>query len=336
MSVTAAEELGDFFRVATGHAPYDYQLRLALADRTPDLVEVPTGAGKTQAVLAAWLFARRVRGVGPRRLVYALPMRTLVEQTVDVARSMRESLGLTSEELPVHVLTGGERPASFQGWPERPESEQILVGTIDMLLSRALNRATARAAFSGRCRLGFLNSDCWWVLDEVQLMGPARSTSAQLQGLRAKLGSACACETTWMSATIDRDVLVTVDRPQLGPALTLSEQDRSTDQLSQRLNAIKRLDRVDVSGHPPARLPSAIAGAVLGRHMAGTRSIVVLNRVDLAQGVLRALRQKLKGRVPIRCCCIRAFAHPSEPLAWPRRWLRWRGMVLAGSSSRRR
>lgn len=119
-------------------------------------------------------------------------------------------------------------------------------------------------------------------------MGPARSTSAQLQGLRAKLGGACACETTWMSATIDRDALVTVDRPQLGPALTLSVQDRSADRLSRRLNAVKRLERVDVSAHAPARLPGVIAGAVLDRHAGGRRSIVVLNRVDLAQGVLRA------------------------------------------------
>ena len=298
MAVTTAEEFGAFFRRATGQAPYDYQRRLALAEHPPDVVTVPTGAGKTQAVLAAWLFARRVRGVGPRRLVYALPMRTLVEQTVGVARSMRESLGLSDQELRVHVLMGGEPPASFQGWREHPESDQILVGTIDMLLSRALNRGYGESRFQWPVSFGFLNSDCWWVLDEVQLMGPARSTSAQLQGLRAKLGRACICETTWMSATIDRDALVTVDRLQLGPALTLSERDRLTDQLSRRLNATKRLVRVDVSGHPPARLPRVIADAMLDRHAAGTRSIVVLNRVDLAQGVLRALRQQLKGPGP--------------------------------------
>ena len=78
----------------------------------------------------------------------------------------------------------------------------------------------------------------------------------------------------------------------------LSDRDRSGEQLLGRLNAVKRLERVDVSGHPPARLPRAIARAVLDRHVAGTRSIVVLNRVDLAQGVLRALRQELKGSGP--------------------------------------
>ena len=225
-------------------------------------------------------------------------MRTLVEQTVDVARAMRERLGLSDEELPVHVLMGGEAPASFQGWREHPESEQILVGTIDMLLSRALNRGYGESRFQWPVSFGFLNCDCWWVLDEVQLMGPARSTSAQLHGLRSKLGSARGCVTTWMSATIDRDALITVDHPQLETTLTLSDRDRSGEQLSRRLNAVKRLERVDVSGHPAARLPRAIARAVIERHVAGTRSIVVLNRVDLAQDVLRALRQELKGSGP--------------------------------------
>ena len=36
----------DFFRQATGNAPYDYQVRLAEADPWPELLEAPTGAGK--------------------------------------------------------------------------------------------------------------------------------------------------------------------------------------------------------------------------------------------------------------------------------------------------
>ncbi len=37
----------DFFQKATGNPPYDYQVRLAEADPWPDLLEAPTGAGKT-------------------------------------------------------------------------------------------------------------------------------------------------------------------------------------------------------------------------------------------------------------------------------------------------
>lgn len=40
-----------FFERATGHRPYGYQARIA-RDGLPDLVQVPTGAGKTGVILA--------------------------------------------------------------------------------------------------------------------------------------------------------------------------------------------------------------------------------------------------------------------------------------------
>ena len=291
--VTVADNFNAFFGRATGHAPYDYQRALALSEAPPAVLEVPTGAGKTQAILAAWLFARRVRRIGPRRLVYALPMRTLVEQTLEVARGMRERLGLEDSELPIHVLMGGEPPASLAGWRERPATEQILIGTVDMLLSRALNRGYGESRFQWPVSFGLLNSDCRWVLDEVQLMGPARSTSAQLDGLRAKLGTAADCETVYVSATVDREALVTVDRPELGEVLELSAGDR-TGPLARRLNAVKRLERCDLGDMAVARLPQAVAQAVLARHERGTRSIVVLNRVELAQQVFASLQRETR------------------------------------------
>ena len=77
----------DFFRIATGNAPYDYQSRLAGNDSgtacRSQLINIPTGLGKTAAVVLAWLWNRvqLQNPKWPRRLVYCLPMRTLVEQT---------------------------------------------------------------------------------------------------------------------------------------------------------------------------------------------------------------------------------------------------------------
>ncbi|MBU6402064.1 MAG: hypothetical protein KGS61_17235 [Verrucomicrobia bacterium] len=52
------------------------------------LIKVPTGLGKTAAVVLAWLWNRsQLRNpksaiqIGHRHLVYRLPMRPLVEQT---------------------------------------------------------------------------------------------------------------------------------------------------------------------------------------------------------------------------------------------------------------
>ena len=82
----------EFFREATGHAPYDYQGRLATGDADrhckSQLINVPTGLGKTAAVVLAWLWNRLSPSINaqpsalnppqwPRRLVYCLPMRTV-------------------------------------------------------------------------------------------------------------------------------------------------------------------------------------------------------------------------------------------------------------------
>jgi CRISPR-associated endonuclease/helicase Cas3 len=51
-----------FFEAATDHAPYDYQRRLAVGDAgwpcEPQLINVPTGLGKTAAGVLAWLWNR--------------------------------------------------------------------------------------------------------------------------------------------------------------------------------------------------------------------------------------------------------------------------------------
>lgn len=279
-----------FFSAATGHEPYDYQCALGESDKPPAVLNVPTGAGKTQALIVSWLYARRMRHAGPRRLVYALPMRTLVEQTREVACGIRERLKLQDEELPIRTLMGGADQAELRAWQQWPESDQILIGTIDMLLSRALNRGYAISRFMWPVPFGLLNNDCRWVFDEVQLMGSARATSAQIDGLRASLGTVLPCETVWVSATVNREALKTIDHPQLGSETSLSEKDRS-GALKKRLEAAKTLQRIDLEKHSAADLAPAIATAALEHHVGGTRTLVVLNTVDLAQAVYKELRR---------------------------------------------
>lgn len=85
-----------------GFGPFDYQRRLA-AEPWPELLDVPTGMGKTAAVVLAWLWKRGWRAGAqrdkpdaqtPRRLVYCLPMRVLVEQTYENAIRWLDRLGL--------------------------------------------------------------------------------------------------------------------------------------------------------------------------------------------------------------------------------------------------
>src|SRR5438552_1137214 len=57
--LAAATVFDGFVRRATSHAPYDYQRRLAV-EGFPELLRIPTGAGKTLAVALGWLFRRRL------------------------------------------------------------------------------------------------------------------------------------------------------------------------------------------------------------------------------------------------------------------------------------
>lgn len=155
-----------FFRVAMGWVetpganPFPYQRRLAeggfgenVGQSWPDLLEVPTGLGKTAAVTLAWLWKRGWRQGGraeppdpdtPRRLVWCLPMRVLVEQTQRNVRDWLENLKILGEpgqgQVSVHLLMGGSEDARRADWAEYPEEDTILIGTQDMLLSRALMR----------------------------------------------------------------------------------------------------------------------------------------------------------------------------------------------------
>jgi len=60
-------DFGEFFRDATGHAPYPYQVKLGTEAEWPTFLDVPTGLGKT-AVILAWLWRRRYAAGEVRRL----------------------------------------------------------------------------------------------------------------------------------------------------------------------------------------------------------------------------------------------------------------------------
>ncbi|MCA9188082.1 MAG: CRISPR-associated helicase Cas3', partial [Planctomycetales bacterium] len=192
--------------------PHPWQLELAASDCCRNrLVRIPTGLGKTLGVLLAWAYHRleRCDERWPRRLIWCLPMRTLVEQTFDEARSILKSAGFDSMAS-VNMLMGGVDQVD---WHHEPENPAILVGTQDMLLSRALNRGYAAARARWPIDYGLLNHDALWIMDEVQLMDVGLATSAQLQAFRDSDARHALkpCFTWWMSATLQPDWLKSVD-----------------------------------------------------------------------------------------------------------------------------
>lgn len=306
------DDFEQFFRRATrspaapaGMAPFPYQRRLAEGAALPELLTVPTGAGKTLAATLAWLYRRRcapdpaMRAATPRRLIYCLPMRVLVEQTHRVIHDALSNLGLAGPDgVAVVRCLGGE---SDDNWALCPERDAIVVGTQDMLLSRALNRAYGRNRFRWPQLFGQINNDALWVFDEVQLMGSGLATSAQLDAFRRQFGTAGPCASIWMSATAAPDWLATVDHPAPAPdrVFALTPDDFAIGTLARRMNAAKTLRRADVPANWEKK-PGALAGTVLSAHRPATLTLVMVNTVEravkLREAVAAALGRPARGK----------------------------------------
>lgn len=286
-----------FFETLTGNPPFPYQERLA-SEPWPELLDIPTGLGKTAAVVGAWLWKRLHDEQAPRRLVYCLPMRVLVEQTAEVARELcaRSERYFEAAAVPsVHVLMGGDIDEAWEG---APEASAILVGTQDMLISRALNRGYGMSRFKWPAHFGLLHNDCLWALDETQLMGVAVETSAQLEGLRRRLGTLKPAKTVWMSATLASGQLDTVDHPIPDSGrrrLTLSDSDRTNEVVRSRLSArkaIARLEGARLTGKDKTDAEQVFDSVLDLHHERGGLTLVVANTVARAQALFDRLARE--------------------------------------------
>lgn len=198
-------------------------------------------------------------------------------------------------------------------WHLNPEKPAVLIGTQDMLLSRAMNRGYAATRFHWPIDFGLLNNDALWVFDEPQLMASGVTTSAQLAGLRHSLGTFGKCPSVWMSATLEPTWLDTVDFRGKFPAapLELDATDYATPALDRRMTAVKTLGRLSATSSKDMK---DVAREVLKAHENGTQTLVVLNTVDRAKAVyelLGALKKKDK-RDDVRLLLVHSRFRPHE------------------------
>jgi CRISPR-associated endonuclease/helicase Cas3 len=264
-----------------GHEPYGYQARMA-RDGLPPVVEAPTGTGKTGIILA-WLWRRLHADPGstPRRLVYALPQRSLVEPVAGEAARWLANLGL-ADQVALHVVMGGAGEPQRQ-WRLDMHQPAIVVGTVDSLVSKALNRGygIGRSSYPIDCAL--VTNGAHWVIDEIQLCRESTTTLRQLAAFAKAFRTAEPFGLTCMSATVPEGLLETVDNPMRADMIGILPEER-TGELAVRLNAARTIRRLDAGDY------KAIAAAARDRHRAGTLTLVVLNTVEAARAVYKTLR----------------------------------------------
>ncbi len=269
----------DFFFTATSHNPFRYQVELGEEPLRSRVIRVPTGGGKTEAAIMPWLWKTETDSDNtPKRLVIFSPMRALVSQTVGRIEACLRNLGLSDKVALVELL--GENPELRQRnrkWTEEPERPTILVGTVDLLLSAALNRGYAMSRFRWPVAFGLLHNSALWVVDEVQLMGSATSTFAQLEQFRAMFGTVSPVFTWWMSATVKPEWLATVDFVN-PPAVTPVNTRALIGDLGIKYTAKK-----------PLRQAKLLNGEMVRDAHQGRLTIAVVNTVKAARELYRSL-----------------------------------------------
>lgn len=180
---------GESFETLTGRAPFPWQRALYcrfVGGEIPKVTAIPTGLGKTN-VIAVWLIALANGAQVPRRLVYVVNRRTVVDQTTNEVERLRSNLGkpalsglraslkalcaMHSDEdgPPLAISTLRGQFADNQEWAADPSRPAVICGTVDMIGSRLLFSGY-RIGFKSRpLHAGFLGWDALLVHDEAHL-----------------------------------------------------------------------------------------------------------------------------------------------------------------------
>lgn len=161
-------------------APFPWQERLYrdfIAGQIPDAIDIPTGLGKT-SVMTIWLLARAAGAAVPRRLVYVVDRRAVVDQATNEAevvrarlgRTLSQRMGIEQKGLAISTLRGGF--ADNRDWLADPSAAAIVVGTVDMIGSRLLFEGYGVSRSMRPYHAAMLGVDTLVVLDEAHLSSP--------------------------------------------------------------------------------------------------------------------------------------------------------------------
>jgi CRISPR-associated endonuclease/helicase Cas3 len=174
------------FKALTDHPPLRWQIRLLqrmLEGKLPELCDLPTGLGKT-LVIVVWLlalygqlaFGKQV--TLPRRLIYIVNRRTVVDQATNIVLRVREriqqadtpitqSLRAVLGDLAVSTLRG--ELADNEEWKADPSRPAIIIGTVDMVGSKLLFRGYGDSYRLRPHHAGLLGQDALIIHDEAHL-----------------------------------------------------------------------------------------------------------------------------------------------------------------------
>lgn len=284
--------------------PFPWQRRLTeqvLSERKwPRVIDLPTGTGKT-AVLDTAVFALAARPADfPRRVVFVIDRRIVVDQvckradkiaqaleegSTPLLKSMGDRLRALSDggkALGVAALRGGI-PID-NGWSRQPDEPWVLVSTVDQFGSRLLFRGYRVSRRMRPIHAGLAGNDCLVILDEVHLSVPFAETLGQIRMFEPASQLPSRFSVVEMSATPSNPDL---PRFQLDHDVDIEE----CPELRRRVCAPKEAHLVSVQNHKamPARIVKEVRS--LTTDEVSTIGVVV-NRVRLARDTSVVLQEQ--------------------------------------------
>ena len=151
------QDFATFFEALTGFQPLPWQAALYerfVSGDCPDSASIPTGLGKT-SVVAIWLIALAMQpDVMPRRLVYVVNRRTVVDQTTTEVEKLYASLAKKPElaylaaqlselaalpcDTPLAISTLRGQYTDNGEWKRDPSRPAVIIGTVDLIRSGLL------------------------------------------------------------------------------------------------------------------------------------------------------------------------------------------------------
>ncbi|HXG63032.1 MAG TPA: type I-U CRISPR-associated helicase/endonuclease Cas3 [Planctomycetota bacterium] len=303
------------FEALTGYRPLRWQVRFfnrLLTGDVPPSCDLPTGLGKT-SVIPIWLLAlvfqdrASCKPLLPRRLVYIVDRRTVVDQATEIVETIRRRLrqpqasplawvkerlelfATGSSENVIGVSTLRGELADNQEWKADPARPAIIVGTIDMVGSKLLFSGYGDGRYLRAHHAGLIGQDALIVHDEAHLTPAFGNLLHSLAAEQLREMKNNAGERGVMRPIRILELSATSRRSPAG-MFTLEAEDLKDPIVQDRLHASKLLHLHAAS---PEMLESEITRLASRHKDTRTRILIFVRSPDSVRQIARDLEKAL-------------------------------------------
>ena len=320
--MSTKDRFSKVFSALTGFEPMPWQEALYAkfveddCNDIPACCYIPTGLGKT-SVIAIWLIAlANHSGKIPRRLVYVVNRRTVVDQTTEEVEKWQERLGdagllnrlqdlcsysANDDAPPLAISTLRGQYADNQDWSADPSKPAVICGTVDMIGSRLLFSGYRIGFKSKPLHAGFLGQDVLLVHDEAHLEPAFQKLIETIEAEQEQEKNRCSADLPWpklrvmaMSATARKKADADSDT-DANNILGLTDEDRKHAVVKKRIEAAKQLVLLTLCDEKKELVDTVVAQA-LEYEQSDRAVLIFLRSVESVKNVADALSKHDKKR----------------------------------------